>query len=85
VNFRFYADKGQQSITGILPGHDLHRLGLPFEFLIQPLNDIGGTQGNPFLLREVEEGQAAIQGVLQTLHSGGDILLPALGEPGREL
>ena len=84
VEFHLYADKGQQSITGVLPSHDFHWFGPSPEFLIQSLNDIGGTQGNPFFLGKVEEGQAAIQRVSQALHRGGDFLLPALGELGRE-
>jgi len=48
----------------MLPGHDLHRFGPPPEFFVQPLNDIGSTQRNPFLFRESEESETAIPGVL---------------------
>ena len=84
MHFLLDADKSQQSVTGVLPGHYFHRFGSPFEFLVQPLNDIGGTKRDPFLLGKLEEGQAATQGVLEALYGGRDILLPPFGEPGGE-
>jgi len=68
VEFHLYTAKGQESITGVLSGYDLHRFGPPPEFFVQSLNDIGGTQGIPFLFSKVEEDQAVFQGVLYALH-----------------
>ena len=55
----------------MLPGYDLHWSSPPPEFLIQPLNDIAGSQRDPFFLREIKECQTPIQRVFKHFTAKG--------------
>ena len=76
MQFHFKSDEGEQGETRPLPRHDLHGFGSPFEFLVKPLDDICGPERNPFLFRTIEQSQAGIEGLLQTLHSGSELRFP---------
>lgn len=68
MHLHLQADERQKAIARILAGHNLHVPGSAFELLVEPFNDIGRPQGLPFLRRELEEGQARLQRVLQAFH-----------------
>ena len=57
VKLHLHANKSQERVTGILSGHNLHRLGSSFKFLIQALDDIRGSQRYPFILGKSEESR----------------------------
>ena len=80
MHLHFQRYVGQDPITGDLSRYDLHDFGPTFELLVEPLNDVGGPQGDPFLRGKVEKGQAGIDAALQAFHSGRYDLLPFLAE-----
>ena len=43
----------QDAIASNLTGHDLHNLGPMSEFLVKPLDEVGRSQGDPFLRGEI--------------------------------
>jgi len=43
MQLHFKTDKGQESIAGILPSHDLHGLCSAFKFLVKAFNKVRGS------------------------------------------
>jgi len=63
MQLHFQRDVGQDAATGRLPGQDFHCLGPTSELLVEPFNDIGRPQRNPFFRGKVEE-ELKIHGVI---------------------
>lgn len=76
MQLHFQSNKGEEGITRPLPSHDLHGLGSSPELPIEPFDDVGGSQRNPFFLGAIEDGQAGIEGFFQTLKRRGELYLP---------
>jgi len=66
----------KESITGPLSCNDFHGLGSALELLVESLDDVAGPKGDPFLFREVEKSEACIQGFLQALYCGEELVFP---------
>ena len=47
MHLHFQRDVSQDPITGDLSGYDLHDFGPTSELLVEPLDDVGGSQRNP--------------------------------------
>jgi len=71
------SNEGEEGITRSLPGHDLHGLGSSSEFLVKSFDNVGGSQGDPLFLGEIEEVQARVHGFLQAFNCRRDLGFPS--------
>ena len=85
MQLHFKSNEGEEGITRPLAGNDLHRFGSSFEFFVKPFDDVCGPERNPFLLREVKEGEAGIKGFFQTLYRRRELEFPFGLELSEEL
>ena len=83
--FHFQRDKRKERIAGTFSGYDLHRFRPSFKLFIQPFNDIGCSQADPFVFGEMEKCQTSLYGSLEALDRRRQFLCPSITESFKKL
>jgi hypothetical protein len=67
MHLHLQRDKRKKGIASPFTSYNLHRFGPAFKLFIQPLNDIGRSQADPFILGEMKKRQTGLYGSLEAL------------------